>query len=429
MNIYPLRRRAALSRLALAALLLCGVAGSGSAADQISLAAGGRFDQLERELEARAAQGPLDTRDRHALCYAYSKTKRYTRLMDCLDQLALNLKKGDLRTRLFALDDATPALGLMRAEAWLELGQYALAKDEAQHTLDWLKQDSNDDRDMMFQTLALLSLAHALAGERQQGQAFAQQLAATSAGFRGPYASAKAMAMARVRMALDDYGGVITELNGDISFTYNVLLDRLLSGGYFTGVNNWVWVELPRAYMMSKALMESGRLVEAKAGLERLLQITQVKENREIYWLLLSDRGRIAALEHEHAPALTFFRQALDIVEARDISVNTEAGKIGFVGDKQALYVRAIDSALALHQADLASDLLERAKSRALADELAQKNAFVPALASTQESRIALEHYIKAADAAGAQLPIDMGGGSHADPAAQSENKRTYSPH
>src|SRR4051812_18122540 len=95
-------------------ILLCPFAWADRGTDQVALAASGRYDQLEQMLEAQQAKGPLDTRDRHALCYAYSKTKRYARLMACLDQLALNLQRGDKRTRLFALDDATPALGLMR---------------------------------------------------------------------------------------------------------------------------------------------------------------------------------------------------------------------------------------------------------------------------------------------------------------------------
>ena len=36
--------------------------------DQIALAASGRYDQLEKQLESQLAKGPLDTRDRHAIC-------------------------------------------------------------------------------------------------------------------------------------------------------------------------------------------------------------------------------------------------------------------------------------------------------------------------------------------------------------------------
>ena len=82
--------------------------------DQISFAANGRFDQLEKMLEADATKAALDTPDQHALCYAYSKTKRYDRLLKCLDQLEKNLAGKIKRTRLFGLDDATPVMHLMQ---------------------------------------------------------------------------------------------------------------------------------------------------------------------------------------------------------------------------------------------------------------------------------------------------------------------------
>ena len=52
-----------------------------------------------------------------------------------------------------------------------------------------------------------------------------------------------------------------------------------------------------------------------------------------------------------------------------------------------------------------------KGEHHALADALARKNALFPSLANAQESPMALERYMQAADAAGAQWPIDMGGG------------------
>lgn len=389
--------------------LCCASAQADQSTDQIALAAGGRFDLLEQQLEAQLAKGPLDTRDRHALCWAYSKTKRYTRLMACLDQLALSLQKGSRRTRLFQLDDATPSMGLMRAEALLELGQYANAIKEASRNLAWLKQDGSDDLDMLVNTEAILSMAYTLSGERDRGAQMAQTIAQANIGVLSPYAGARALALARARMALGDYHGVIEALNADKTFAINVFLDRLFSGGFLTGVNNWVWVELPRAFMMNKALLETGHADEAKAGFDRLLAIKQVRENGEIYWLLLNDRGLIAEQEQDRQAALGFYRQAIDVVEEQRASINTEAGKIGFVGDKQALYARTIALALELKQSALAFDYMERAKSRALVDLLAAQSVQA---ATPGKSLLALEHYRQAAENASAQLPLNMGSGS-----------------
>jgi CHAT domain-containing protein len=394
--------------LALLVLLCCSPARADRGTEQVALAASGRYDQLEQMLEAQLAKGPLDTRDRHALCYAYSKTKRYARLMACLDQLAVNLARGDKSTRLFALDDATPALGLMRSEAQLELGQYAAGAATARETSAWLAADRSDDLDMVFNAMAAEAVALSLAGERAPALLLAKRLAGLGTGTMGAYASAKAMALARVRMALGDYAGVLAAFDSDKMFAVNVFLDRLISGGFLTGVNNWVWAELPRAFMVNKALLETGRGAEAKAGFDRLLGLRQVAENGEIYWLLLSERGRIAEREQDRAGALAWYGRAIDVVEQQRASINTEASKIGFVGDKQALYGRAIACALALGVVDRAYDYMERAKSRALVDLLAGKGAHLALTGRDAASSELLTALDDSADAAQAQLPLDM---------------------
>ena len=81
--------------------------------DQTGYAATGRYDLIEQQVEALAAKGPIRTRDQHALCFAYSKLKRYDKLLPCLDQLKALAAKGDKRTRIFGLDDVTPAIDLI----------------------------------------------------------------------------------------------------------------------------------------------------------------------------------------------------------------------------------------------------------------------------------------------------------------------------
>ena len=44
----------------------------------VRLAATGQFDQLQALLEQEHSKRVLTTRDQHALCYAYSKTKNYS---------------------------------------------------------------------------------------------------------------------------------------------------------------------------------------------------------------------------------------------------------------------------------------------------------------------------------------------------------------
>lgn len=103
------------------------------------MAASGRFDLLAKSVEEYAVSHPLTSRDLHALCYAYSKTKQYAPLLDCLAKLEERMRAGDRRTRLFGLADATPAVLIMRAEAFLELGRYPEAIGEATKASSWLR--------------------------------------------------------------------------------------------------------------------------------------------------------------------------------------------------------------------------------------------------------------------------------------------------
>jgi CHAT domain-containing protein len=392
--------------------------------DQVAMAASGRFDQLEKVLEEQAARGPLDTRDRHALCYAYSKTKRYTQLMACLDQLAILLQKsGDKSTRLFALDDATPALGQMRAEALLDLGQYDAAIKIARANVSWLEEDQSDDLDMVYNSMAAVAIGHALNGDKAKGHEIVERMVKAQGGMFSAYSSAKALAIARARMALGDWQGVLDALDSDKLFSVNIFLDKLFSGGFLTGVNNWVWVELPRAFMLNKALLETGKLEQAKAGFDRVLALPQVKENGEIYWMLLSERARIAEQAGDKAAALAWLKQAIDVVEDQRASINTETSKIGFVGDKQAIYARAIALALALQQADSAYELMERGKSRALVDLLAARSGGANLAGRSADSARLLKAYQQAAEQAAAQLPLDMAraGGAESRSAARQQ--------
>lgn len=379
------------------------------ATDQVGLAASGRFDELERQLEAQAASGPLSTPDLHMLCYAQSRIKRYARLLSCLDRLEKQIKTGDPGTRLFALEDATPSIGIMRTEALVELGQYKAAIDEGLRTLGWLEQDGSEDLDIVAATLSAVSVAYTLSGEGAKGQHYALLLDKLRISFLSPYANAKAMALARARMALKDYPGVLAALAADKTFTLNIFLDKLVTGSYFTGTNNWAWVELPRAYMLTKALIETGRAKEARPTLERLLALPQTRNNGELYWMLLDERAKLAVPDKNPALALASLREAIDTVEQQRASINTEASKIGFVGDKEGLYARAIALALELNEEALAYELMERAKSRALVDLLAGRDAGVQAALQLRDPQAgsALQDWRRAVDDAAVQLPVE----------------------
>jgi tetratricopeptide (TPR) repeat protein len=362
----------------MAVALLCTWASMAQAdygTDQTAYAGSGRYDLIEKQVEALAKQGPLRTRDQHALCFAYSKLKRYDKLLPCLDQLQALIAKGDKRTRIFGLDDATPTVHLMRAEALTDLGQYADARKQANDALVWLRKENSDDQDMVVGAYAAVAVAVALQGDSTTARQTVDILKNYSV--RSDYKRAKAMALARSQMAIGAWADVMVTLeSSDAAFRFDMMLDSILSGAAFTGRNNWVWTELPRAFMMHKAQLEVGRVDAARAGFDKLLNTPELTVNAEIYWQVLLERGRVAERDGQTEKALDYFRKARDLVESQRRSIRTETSKIGFASDKQAVYQGIVRTALKLGDKAQVIEVAEQAKSRALVDMLATKSDF-----------------------------------------------------
>lgn len=407
--------------LALAVAMLSRPAAADSGSTQVALAANGRYDQLEQLLEAEQSQGKLKTRDRHTLCFAYSKTKRYDKLIDCLDKLQSNVRAGDRRTRLFGLDDATPSIHLMRADAMIELGLYAKAVQEAQTALAWLVKDQSDDLDMVIHAHAAMSLAYTLSGDKEAGERKAAELARMPVLPTSDYAGAKSLSLGRAYMALGQYGKAVEAIESDRTFKLRSFLDNVVSGAYLMGVNNWVWAELPRNFMITKAMFETGRLDEARRGYDELLKVPQVRANGEIYWQLLDDRGRLADQDGQLDVAIGHYRKAVDVIEQQRLTISTEANKIGFVGDKQAVYGRLVDALFRAGRSDETFDIIERSKSRAFVDLLAAKEQTRPPPLATARSAPLLAPLLEQLRAAGAsdiaQVSLEMGRAGAAGPA------------
>lgn len=343
--------------------------------EQVSLAGSGKFEELAAGVEAMAGKEPMKAADWHALCYAYSRVKRYAKIMWCLDELDKAMAGRDKRTRLFGLDDGTATGYLMRAEALVELGEYQHALEQADKAIDWYKREKSDDKDILINALAVKSLALLDLNRRAEAEKTFSELENLPLGIMGmDFVPAKSLAMARTSMALGHWQKVLDALALDKTIGLRSFLDNMATGAYLKGVNNWVWIELPRGFMQTKAQMELGRIEEAKVGYDALLAVPQIVANGQIYWLALFDRGRIAELQKQPQLAEQFYLRAANVIERQRRSINSEANKIGFVGDKSAVYARLV--AVQFSQGKFAEvfESTERGKSRALVDMLASRN-------------------------------------------------------
>lgn len=328
-------------------------------------------DVMEQKVPA-LAQGK--TADLVYLCFAYSKIRQYDRLFPCIEQMERNVRAGD--RMLFWWDfSSTPAL--LRAVAAMEFGDYAKAVEAADVAVR-LTDPPQSYRQLRIYALSAAGLARGLAGQREAASAFADKLAAAPAA--GLEVSDKYLGLARIHMALGEYARAYDYLRrDDEENAFLKGMTNLVTGSALAGESLFTYWEMPVRFMKSRALLEMGRRDEAKAGYEGLLREAGVAQSADLYWLVLYDRGRIAEAENDLVAAAAFYRRAIDEIEQQRASIRAEAAKIGFVGDKQAVYLNLVGVLVAQGQVDAAFDVAERAKARALVDLLATRQQFAAA--------------------------------------------------
>jgi len=386
----------------------------------------GRYGEIEQ-----AADGidPAATKSARLVyvCEIYGKLKRYDKLARCLDTLEKKIAAGDTdgmaemgavsQGLLSAMKpliegasgqklafDVTPKLWQMRAEMHIDLGDYRAAIDEAQKAIASLPPLLGERRFMFstipagseataggrvvrFKAMGVESLALALSGEKAAALKLAGELEALGTRGAAPTAfdildlaySEKQVGLARTYVALGEYRHAydIVSKNGD-SFVRGFI--NLASGGFaMEGGSLLAYVEIERDFMLHKAEMETGRLGEAKAGYDAMLQNPATADNGDMYWIVLYDRGRIAESEGDAKGAIDFYKRAVEVIERQRSTLSTEASKIGFVGNKQALYGDLVRVLVRAHEDSAAFDYVERSKARALVDMLASQRDFAVA--------------------------------------------------
>ena len=342
---------------------------------QLKLVGEGRYEELATRFEGLLQNAKAPAAELHGLCIAYHRIKHYQRLGECLDKLEARIKAGDREGLLFGAEDLTPYAAILRAESANELGDPDRAIAEAGRALDWYDREKEDAPLVEMEALTALVVALARVGEPDAARGYLRRLEKIRTGFlfSNEHKTSKSLALARCHLALGDYEKAYQALSGDALFEANAFLDRLFSGALLGGDNLWLWQDLPRQYMLGKALLETGRTEEAKRRLSALAGNARVRQNGEIYWQVLHDLGRLSRDGGDLKQAEDFFRQAVALIEQHRRHIDTEINKIGFATDRQQVYADLVD--VLFRQGRFASmlEFMERAKARALVDLLAEK--------------------------------------------------------
>ena len=338
----------------------------------------GKYQELEKAAESRlAAVAARNTTTLAPLCVAYSRLKRYSKLMSCLNDLEQLVSGGD---RTIAADlplvpssDATPLPNTLRADAYLELGEYSKAREEGKKALGKIKQELFSFGEIWsvpryrIQILSTLALASALMNDSEGARKYVAELEGVSLPLANGaiWSSIRRYGIGKTYVALKDYKAAIESLRlegfHDSFFIRNQ---------YFT------MADLARDLMMARAHLELGNPVEAKRLLDKLLANPRLADQGDVQWIALFERGRIAEAEQKAADAIGLYKHAVELIEFQRSTISTEGSKIGFVGNKQAVYRQLVAALHANQNYAEAFEYVERSKSRALVDMLAAKQDF-----------------------------------------------------
>lgn len=389
-------------------ILLVSISGCGSVMfhEQDRLAMGGKYSELERSSEEGKDISSAKSAGLVDACISYSKLKKYNKLFACLDQLDSNIKRGDkvvVHHGAFSWnypENLSVIPAFLKADAYIAFGDYeksvSFAKTayESLPMVEWTSKDRTNSwpRRYKIRSWGMLALAYALKGDNKQALQFVTQLEnenasssefwLTPGGIQSAINKEKRFELARAYMALGQYDRILVD-KGNFWDAF-----ASLSEGMFGTL--FAFVDLPIEFMANKALFETGHVKEAKEGYDRLLSKPETKSNGEIYWAILLDRGRISQAEGNIKQAIDFYRQSIAVIESQRSTINTEASKIGFVGDKQAVYGRLIALLVEQGQAGEAFDYVERSKSRALVDMLASKKDFAAPVSDSEKMKLVL---------------------------------------
>lgn len=364
-----------------------------SAGKEVLLFTQARYGELEQYMEIKMSRpsAVVSPTDRFFLCTAYAKVKRYNKLFSCLEQSEQHL--SDYRgPSVYSLspEGIRAFSAIQRAEALIDLGDYARAMQEAARAYELSKlirrsPDRATESLLMLlrlQTLSILGLSQSLNGEKEAAGKTARALDAIPLDpVQKSLVSIKSVGIARIYAAQGDYKAALDAIllyEGGEAMKAAETFTNLISG-FGTGVaanRLFNYFELPRYVMKYKLLLENGGITEARQGYDALLKLPMIEENGGLYWIILSDRGRIAESEGNIGQAVVFYRKAIDVIEMQRSTINTESSKIGFVGDKQEIYRLLINALYLDKQYAAAFEYVERSKARALVDLLASQKEF-----------------------------------------------------
>lgn len=299
----------------------------------------------------------------YLLAGAYYEIRDYEKMRTTVDLMD---KQLGINGRAYFFGDLRPCPAILRGYAFLDQGEYAKALKEAEKARAIVNQPTDKKNSFyasqMIDIAGIAGVSCAIQGEDSKMDYYLNLLrnTATQDTILGPE---KYTAIARIYMAKKNYKAALEAIKNPAANTFG------LAGAFY----DHTFEEIPKFFILSKCLYETGMIKEAKDGYDQLLHHPQIRQIGGIYWPVLLDQAKIAASEGQIVPAVQLLKQAVEVIEQQRASIHTETGRIGYLGDKQEVYQDLVSLLVASGKIEEAFQYAERAKGRALVDLLASQ--------------------------------------------------------
>lgn len=335
----------------------------------VELKGRGRHAENVAHLESFAARGELKTDIFFHLCHAYIDARQFGKMTDCFEKMRARAANG---TYMFdygsgVQQDSSALVYQMFAEGYRQVGDYRRA-------IDALLTATKDPKNIDVNSLGKLGLAYAASSDLASARSTAKRLAAhVPTALDAAVADMRHHWLAEIYMQTRDYALALEEVD---KFANSPMVRNFYAQPGEFGEDGVSYMRAGAAASRGAILLELGRIDEARASYDAALAHPRFMEMGDAYWSGLFHRGRIAEKDGKPADAIRYYRQAIEVIEQERSTIRSNAGKIGFVGDKQAIYSHLIGALIGAGRSAEAFEFTERAKARALVDMLASKENF-----------------------------------------------------
>ena len=366
-----------------------------------------QFYQSAQYFEKNLSTDKASLDDLYYYCLSLYEIKNYEKFDNCHDAFFARSGKADTINRT-SRDALLAEIHSFRARNMIDLGADSDdIKKEVDYSLALLKKASPNFHNAykipeihVYETAGIFA---AIRGDSSTALGYISKIRTVTSMAEFQLRPIKNAAIAGIYFIIKDYGNakkVIQEYSGSAFYAFAQALEVMMVfpllvhyADVGTDTSIGAWTErgtFLSEFMVAKILFETGNLAEAKNGYEKLLSQKMSANYERLHWTSLADLASIYRKEGRLKESINSLEQAIDIIENQRKSIFSEGSKIGFVGDKQAVYHDLIRALYEDKQYEKAFEYVERSKSRALVDLLASKKDFAYSGGNEKEIRTLL---------------------------------------